>query len=104
MLADDVLPTFSMLKYSWSAVQPGVVGQLDHHGLVGLVGHDQVDAVQQRRRLAVRVGLVLQLIDHLQRGSGPPATFTSGPYTVMLLSNSGLGQMIELTSLTGPLA
>ena len=30
--------------------------------------------------------------------------FTSGPKTVMLLSNSGFGQMIEFTSLTGPLA
>src|ERR1700737_2197796 len=29
---------------------------------------------------------------------------TSGPYTVMLLSNAGLGQMIEFTWPTGPLA
>jgi hypothetical protein len=29
---------------------------------------------------------------------------TSGPYTVMLLSKSGLGQTIESTSLIGPLA
>ena len=44
---------------------PGGAGQLDDHRLVGLVRHDQVDAVQQGGRHAVRIGLGLQLVDHL---------------------------------------
>ena len=42
-------------------------GQLGHHGLVRLVRHDQVDALQERRRDPVRVRERLELVDHLHQ-------------------------------------
>src|SRR3954447_6517471 len=45
--------------------EAGRPGQLDDHGPVRLVRHDQLDAVQQRAPGVVGVALVAQLADHL---------------------------------------
>ena len=103
MLAADTLPILSTLKYSWSAESPALPARFRIMVLLAWCG-----MISSMLSSSVRPG-------SSGSGSAPSSpsicpryrwtsAFTSGPYTVMSPSNSEFGQMIEFTSLCGPLA
>ena len=70
MLAEEVLPTCSMLKKIWSPGIPGSFRQREDHVLVGLVRHHQIDSVDQRPAGSVRIRQLRQLAHHLLQIAG----------------------------------
>ena len=103
MLAAETLPTCLDVEVEPLGGEPGRPRQLDTMVLFAWCGTTSSIASSRRPLVLVRMRQRAQLAHHLPEVA-PDSARTSGPYTVMLLSNSGLGQMIEFTSLTGPLA